>query len=183
MRDGFAAVRYVRANAGRLGVDPARLAAGGGSAGAHLAAATATLTADWTGGPPDAPDADPNAAVDARPDALVLFSPVYDNGPGGYGQDRVGDRYPEFSPLHNLREGTPPTLVALGTDDSFVPVPTARQWQRRQRELGARSDLELFDGAPHPFFNDSFEGGRNFARCAALVDDFLVSLGWLSPPP
>ena len=41
--DAKACVRWVRANAGRLGIDPTRLAVGGGSAGGHLAAAVATL--------------------------------------------------------------------------------------------------------------------------------------------
>ena len=38
--DGKSAVRFIRANAAKLGVDPKRVAAGGGSAGGHVAAAT-----------------------------------------------------------------------------------------------------------------------------------------------
>src|SRR5688572_26427217 len=42
VKDAKSAVRWVRKNAGRLGVDPNRIAAGGGSAGGHIAAASAT---------------------------------------------------------------------------------------------------------------------------------------------
>ena len=74
VRDGVSAMRWVRAHAAdRLGIDPERIAAGGGSAGGHIAAATALL--DGFG----EPGAD--AVVSARPDALVLFNPVIDNGP------------------------------------------------------------------------------------------------------
>ena len=41
--DGKSAVRWIRANAGKLGVDPDRIAAGGGSAGGHVAACTGVI--------------------------------------------------------------------------------------------------------------------------------------------
>ena len=41
VKDGKSAIRWVRANANKLGVDPSRIAAGGGSAGGHVAAAVA----------------------------------------------------------------------------------------------------------------------------------------------
>ena len=89
------------------------LRAGGGSAGGHVAAAVATVPGL------NAPGDD--LSVSCLPDALVLFNPVYDNGPGGFGYPKLKDRYREISPMHNLREGMPPTIVFLGDQDKIDP--------------------------------------------------------------
>lgn len=46
-----------------------------------------------------------------KPFALVLFNPVIDNGPGGYGRERIGDCYQEISPLHNISKGAAPAII------------------------------------------------------------------------
>jgi acetyl esterase/lipase len=66
--DAKSAMRWVRANAVRLGIDPQRIAAGGGSAGGHLAACTALIK--------DCDEPGENTAVSAVPNALVLFNPA-----------------------------------------------------------------------------------------------------------
>ena len=43
VKDGKSAIRYVRANAKKLGIDPKKIIAGGGSAGGHVAACTGTI--------------------------------------------------------------------------------------------------------------------------------------------
>ena len=117
LKDAKSAVRFIRSNHQQFGVDPNKIIASGGSAGGHLAAATATIT-----GFNHSMD---NLSVSCIPDALVLFNPVIDNGPGGYGYERVSDSYLEFSPLHNIRAGVPPTIFFLGTEDPLIPVTTA----------------------------------------------------------
>jgi len=66
--DAKSAIRWVRANAVRLGIDPHRVAAGGGSAGGHLAAAVAVL--------PGLDDPADDKSVSCVPDVLVLFNPA-----------------------------------------------------------------------------------------------------------
>ncbi len=79
-QDAKSAMRWVRSHAGELGIDPAQRAAGGGSAGGHLAAFTGMVE-----GLDDPAD---DVAVSARPNALILFNPVFDNGPNGWGNAR-----------------------------------------------------------------------------------------------
>ncbi len=172
--DGKSAVRWLRTHSERLGIDPRRIAAAGGSAGGHVAATTGVV--------PGLEEVGESTAVSSRADALVLFNPVFDNGPGGYGHERLGDRWREISPLHNIAEDAPPTIVFLGTKDSLIPVATGKRYRDRMRAVGARCDLHLYEGQPHGFFNQN----RN-ARCFALtvreMDRFFGSLGWLEGEP
>ena len=167
VEDAKSAMRYVRGHAQRLGIDPERLAAGGGSAGGHLAAATATV--------PGLNAATDDRSVSCVPNALVLFNPVYDNGPDGYGYERVGERYQEISPLHNLRKGTPPTIVFLGSKDKLIPVSTAEAYEARMKAAGSRCETHIYEGEGHGFFNRE----PHYEDTVAKMDAFLVSLGCL----
>jgi acetyl esterase len=174
VEDGKSAIRWVRKHARRLAIDPDRIAAGGGSAGGHVAAATATTDGFDTEGE--------DLSISSRPNALVLFNPVYDNGPKGYGNNRVKDYWKQISPLHNLKKGTPPAIVFLGTNDKLIPVKTAEEYKGRMEAVGSRSDLHLYEGQPHGFFN--FSRSPKFYRDTVLkMDRFLTSLGYLNGEP
>lgn len=176
LKDARAAIRFVRANAERLGIDPTRLIGSGGSAGGHLAAAAALVEGYDHG--------DDDLSVSCKPDALVLFNPVIDNGPGGYGYPRVGEAYKDFSPLHNIRKGAPPTVLFLGTEDEGIPVATMRYYQTVMERVGSRCELHLYEGRPHGFFNyDRTPDHRDFKDTLEKADRFLVSLGYLGDKP
>jgi len=173
VKDGKSALRWVRANAGNLGIDPDRIAAGGGSAGGHVAAAVATTKGFEEEGE--------DLSISCRPNALVLFNPVYDNGPDGYGHDRVKDYWEAFSPMHNINKDTPPTVVFLGTQDKLIPVATAEDYKNRMEKAGVRCDLHLYKDQPHGFFNQ-----RNleyYNKTVYQADRFLASLGYLKGNP
>jgi len=173
--DGKSAVRYVRAHAQQLGIDPDRLAAGGGSAGGHVAAATGTLK----GLEPDGED----LSVSSRPNAMVLFNPVYDNGPGGYGHSRVKDRYKEISPVHNIGRHTPPAIVFFGTKEKLVSRAVMEAFKAKMDKLGVRSELHLYEGQGHGFFNYGRSDNVYFVKTMRQTDRFLSSLGFLEGEP
>lgn len=172
VKDGKSAVRFLRANADNLGLDPDRIAAGGGSAGGHVAAATATV--------PGLNETGEDTSVSERPNALVLFNPVYDNGPDGCGHARVKDRFREISPLHNIRRGMPPAIVFLGTEDKLIPVATAEDFKKKMKAVGSRSELTLFEGEAHGFFNYGRGDGSAYRLTVAAMDKFLESLGYFA---
>ncbi|YCM46505.1 alpha/beta hydrolase fold domain-containing protein [Verrucomicrobiaceae bacterium 227] len=173
VKDGKSAVRWIRAHAKELGIDPDKLAAGGGSAGGHVAAATATVKGLEEEGE--------DQSVSCRPNALVLFNPVFDNGPDGWGHDRVKDYWKQISPSHNISKETPPTIVFLGTKDHLIPVATAEKFQKVMKENGRRCDLHLYPGQKHGFFNAKEK--VNYAKTVIEMDRFLTSLGYLKGEP
>ncbi len=107
--DAKSAMRWVRGRSEQLGIDPARIASAGGSAGGHLAAFVGMVE----GGDADEDD----KSISAKSNAMVLFNAVFENGPGGWGYARVGQRYQEFSPFHNVSKDDPPAIVFLGSND------------------------------------------------------------------
>jgi acetyl esterase len=167
--DAKSALRYLKKNAGEFHIDPERLIASGGSAGGHLAAATAFIR-----GLNDPGD---DLSVSPVPAALVLFNPVIDNGPEGYGYERVKDRYPEISPAHNISAGAPPTIFFLGTKDDLIPVTTAEKFKADMEKAGNRCDLFLYEGQKHGFFN--FRNLEYYEKTVRETETFLRSLGYL----
>lgn len=169
--DGKSAIRWVRSHAKELGVDPDKIAAGGGSAGGHVAAATA-LVSDFN-------EPGEDTTVSCKPNALVLFNPVIDNGPkGGYGYERVKDYWKRFSPIELIAEGAPPTIIFLGSKDKIIPEKTAEKYQNRMKKVGARCELHIYEDEPHGFFNSS-----KYKETMIEADRFLTSLGFLEGKP
>ena len=140
-----------------------------------MAAATATV--------PGLNEPGEETSVSCRPTALVLFNPVYNNGPGEYGYGRVKARYKEISPAHNIRPGMPPALVFFGTKDKLVSVATAKAFQAKMKQVGSRSELQLFPGLGHGFFNKSRGNGKAYLQTLRSMDAFLASLGLLPTKP
>lgn len=173
--DGKSAVRWLRANAKELGIDPDRIAAGGGSAGGHVAAATGLVS--------DFDEAEEDQEISSVPNALVLFNPVYDNGPKGYGHSRVKEYWEKISPMHNIREGAPPAIVFLGSNDALVPVSTAEAFKKKMEDAGSKSVLEVYDGQPHGFFNFGRSDNKFYIDTVTKADRFLASLGYLEGEP
>ena len=169
LMDAKSAIRFVRKNATKWNIDSRRIVASGGSAGGHLAAATALIK--------NYNDPQDDVTISCVPNALVLFNPVIDNGPGGYGFERIGVNYKNFSPLHNILAGAPPTLFMLGTKDSLIPVETAEYYQKVMEKVGSRCELKLYKDAWHGFFNPI--NPEYYKSTLNETELFLQSLGYI----
>ncbi|MCZ7644426.1 MAG: alpha/beta hydrolase [Planctomycetota bacterium] len=155
IEDAKAAVAYIRAHAAELGVDPAKLAAGGGSAGGHLAAACAV-----TAGAPAPGEAS------CRPDLLVLFNPALFH-PAAQGTLK----------LEQFTKETPPAIFFLGTEDDMLNY--AKDCLARSKQLG--NEVRVFTAADqgHGFFNKP--PWRESTTLEA--DRFLARHGYLQGEP
>jgi len=173
VKDGKSAIRWIRQHAAELGIDPNRIAAGGGSAGGHVAATTGTTTAFNEEGE--------DLTISSVPNAMVLFNPVLDTGPDSHAYERVKDYWQDISPMHNITENTPPTIVFLGTKDDIIPVECAEKFKKQMNEKGVRCDLELYEGQKHGFFN--YTSKENYTDTVKKMDRFLASLGYLEGEP
>lgn len=145
--DGKSAARWVRLHAAELGVDPGRVAAGGGSAGGHVAACAGVIE----GLDEEGEDRD----VSSTPDCLVLFNPVIDTSPSGWqrGAELLGEEAEKLSPTHHVSPGAPPCLIFHGTEDTTVPFENAARFHRLMEEAGNTCELVGFERQPHGFFN------------------------------
>jgi acetyl esterase/lipase len=173
LKDAKTAIRFVRKNATLFGIDTSKIIASGGSSGGQLAAATALIDA-YT-------EKTDDLSISCIPNALVLFNPVIDNGPGGYGYEKIGDAYKNFSPLHNIKAGAPPTIIFLGTSDKHIPVETAEYYKKVMEKVNSRCDLLLYEGQGHGFFN--YKNIENYKKTIFETDKFLISLGYLKNEP
>jgi acetyl esterase/lipase len=172
LADAKSALRWIRTNADRLLIDPGRLAACGGSAGAHMAAA-ACMCPGFDGQRDD-------RSVPIDPAAMVLWNPVIDNGPDGYGHAQIKADFPAFSPAHNVRPGLPVSLIHLGTEDDLVPVATGRAFEAAMRAAGNECRLVLYEGGVHGFFNYRAAGNPFYDQTLLETIAFFRRLGWIS---
>lgn len=170
VKDAKAAIAWVRENAGRLGIDPKKIAASGGSAGGHLAASTGTIT---------------GFGSDERPNAMILFNPACTLAPiagweapgarAGLSAERLGVEAQVISPAHHIGPHTPTTLILHGKADTTVPYASVVAFESAMKKADRPCRLVGYEGADHGFFNR----GDGYHKTLAEADAFLVELGWI----
>ncbi len=182
IHDAKSAIRYVRANAARLGIDPNRIAAGGGSAGGHLAAATGVIQGF------EEPTED--ARIASRPNAMVLFNPAliladapeadFKIGSLSGVAERLGAKPESVSPYHNVAKGAPPAIIFHGKADTTVPYRTAEAFAAKMKATGNSCELVGYEGQAHGFFNFGRGNNEYFEKTRARMTEFLHAQGYLS---
>ena len=174
VKDARSAIRWLRAHAATLGIDPHRIVVAGQSAGGQLAWSTAlfdTINEDSD-----------DQKISPRPDALLLYSSNYNTMEvwADLIMDKRRTQIWSVSPYHNLKAGLPPALAFHGREDATVPYYSVQLFTKKTRELGNAFELVTVDGRQHYLG----EGNEKYARyfdeaILEQTDAFLRKQGFM----
>lgn len=181
IEDCKCAVRWMRANAEALGVDPQRIAAIGGSAGGHL-----SMMVGYSSDVPKFEGAGGHAGVSSAVQCVVnLYGPtdlttdfVRENEYAGQATreflgkslDEDEALFEEASPITYVDADDPPTLILHGTVDDIVPINQADILAAKLTEVGVPYLYDRLPGWPHSM--DVAQPVNE--RCVWLMERFLA---------
>lgn len=178
------AVRFVRTNAAKFGVDPDRLAISGGSAGGHL---SLMMGAYGTEGDPNAKD--PVDRASSRVQAVACFYPPTDflnygaDGKWAYDEPMLRPFWQAFgvtekttraelealgkatSPIYGDLSKMPPTFIIHGDADLLVPIQQSRLFLEKVKAAGGTTSLDVRAGKAH--------GWPGIEKDGALLADWI----------
>lgn len=183
LQDAQRAIRYLRANAKRLKVDPQRVGVMGFSAGGHLASTAAT---QFEAGDPQADD--PIEQVSSRPDFAILCYPVISMtkpfGHRGSRRNLLGDRADDeelakqMSSELRVTEDTPPTFLFHTGEDAGVPVENSLAFYAALRKKNVPAELHVYQFGPHGV--GMADGDPVVRRWLQQLHGWMQTSGWLA---
>ena len=147
--DARRAMRYVRANAEKYGIDPDKIAIMGSSAGGHLAEMTAVYREPLGGEGYDALD-----EVCHVPNAQILCYPVtdFDSHNGSY-KNLLGEKYTEMmenlNPIAIAPTDTPPAFIWHTEPDATVKVESTMKYVAKLHSMNIRCELHVYPDGRH----------------------------------
>lgn len=177
IQDVNCAIRWMRANAAKLGVDPNKIGLVGGSAGGHL-----VMLAAYAPNDPELEGTGGNNGVSSRVQAVVdIYGPNQLSGRrsravvkflGGKTTEEAPELYAKASPITHLTKDAPPTLILHGTVDELVDISQSDNLAARLTELGV------------PYLYDRIEGWHHAmdivkevnAHCVWMMDQFFAQV-------
>ncbi|RPI24370.1 MAG: alpha/beta hydrolase [Chloroflexota bacterium] len=160
------AVRWIRHNAAKYGIDPERVTAMGDSAGGHLAALLGVMdTRDDSDpalpgyssradcvvdlyGPVDLTSLNPRVPLNVLQVVTQLIGQPYGDAP---------DLYRQASPIFRIDERTSPFFIAHGDQDLTVPVEQSRRLYLTLQEAGVKAEYLELEGQGHGFTGEANE--------------------------
>ena len=164
MADASRAVRYIRSNASRFGIDASKITLCGFSAAGHVCGCLGVHYKDVQ-------DPDPAfQAVSNRPDALILSYPVITSGEFTHiysiqaliGQEPTDAELEYFSLEKQVTEDTPPCFIWQTVEDDLVPVENSMMFAQACRRAGVPYAYYAFPHGPHGLsvYNPDWRSGK-----------------------
>ena len=153
LADAQRAMRLIRMNAGKYGINPRKIGIIGYSAGGHLAASCSTMFDEKVY------DREDDREVSARPDFSILVYPVITMGPETHGGSRDNLLGPEpdaaliekYSCQNRVTDRTPPTILFHCSDDDVVPVANSLLYYQQLIAHGVDAEMHIYNLGGHGF--------------------------------
>jgi acetyl esterase/lipase len=178
IEDVKAAIRWTRANAKSLGIDPGRIAVVGHSAGGYLA-----LFAAGTGNRPEFEGRNGTPGAGTQVAACCAYYPATEVRPQANGtannlmpagSDEAAHR--AASPLTYITKAFAPTVIFHGTADTTIPLESSERLFKQLRDAQVPVELHAIAGVPHVF-----DSSPEFARSAGTLADFFIDRHVINP--
>lgn len=178
VKDARSAIRWLKANADPLKIDPDKIIVGGQSVGGQLTLSTAMLD--------DVNEASDDLSVSPKPSAMLLYSGTV-NPVSPWCDYMLGDRRSEIwsiSPYHNLKKDLPPAIAFHGKEDNVVSFWTIAFFQRETEKLGNYFELIPYEGRKHYLGDGDEKGTKTYSRLfdeeiMQRTDEFLEKFGFM----
>ncbi len=154
--DAKQAIRIIRSNAKKWGINPDKVGIEGASAGGHLASTVGTHF-DYG----DKNSTDPIKRLSCRPDFMLLLYPVIsckeEFGHMGSRQNLIGEGnnwklVEEYSNELQVTPQTPPTFIVVTDDDEIVPTRNSVEFYLSLKKNNVPAELHVFSEGHHGFF-------------------------------
>ncbi len=191
LQDARAAVRFLKANAGKYGIDPAKVGVWGGSAGGHLAALTAYSCGVTSLDPGPAPASSECvqsvvtwygvfdfAPMLARPVPTGAPAPAENKFLQCKPTECPADRVAAASPISYVDAKDPPTLLIHGEQDQQVDVSQSHNVEAKLKAAGVPVESIYIPGVDHSFIGSTpaITRAATLKATNATFDFFLKTL-------
>lgn len=153
--DARTAVRYLRANAAKMQIDPNRIGAAGASAGGHLALllgftdTSAAKDQEYAGHSSKVRAVfDIFGPTDLGRDYSAAFDPVFQMVLGKKRQD-AAEEIRLASPVSHVGKGAAPVFILHGTKDAVVPIAQSKLLAQTLADAGVPHETAFIEGLGH----------------------------------
>lgn len=170
IQDAKAAIRWVRQNHKKLGIDPNKIVVSGGSSGGYIALCCALIE--------KYNHATDNLKISCLPNAFVLFNPGVDFNPLKRLFPKLKENAKDISPIHQKSTGLPPSIIFHGTKDEHIPIQQIKNFCDQMIQNGNQIELIPIEGMGHGFFNYGAYENKPFFATNRYAESFLKKLGY-----
>jgi acetyl esterase/lipase len=171
IHDAKAAIRWVRANAKNLNIEPNRIAVVGYSAGGYHALFTA-----GTGDRPEWEGTGGNAGVSTKVAACIAYYPATSVPNNMMPAGSTDDQRRAANATTYIAAGYPPTAIFHGFKDTTIPIDSSLRLVQQFRDANVAVEFHGIEGAPHVF-----DSNAELAVAAAQFADIFLDRNVVNP--